>query len=83
MLPGRAIIQNAKNIMFLASEIISPQEGKGGCTPSPRNESAASSKIALAASTVATTTSCGNTFGRTSRRMIRGTLAPAASAAAT
>ncbi len=42
-----AISQNEKNMYALASEIISPHDGSGGCTPRPRKDSAASSRIAL------------------------------------
>src|SRR5690606_13090295 len=81
--PGIAMSQNEKNIMFLASAIMRPQDGSGGCTPRPRNDRAASSRMALPASTVATTIRSGKTFGRTSPVMIRRREAPAASAAAT
>jgi hypothetical protein len=62
---------------------MSPHDGTGGCTPRPRNDSAASSRMALAASMVATTNSCGAMFGRISPRIIRVLDAPMHSAAAT
>ena len=54
-MPGMEISHGSKNIRPLASEIIRPQDGVGGCTPSPRNDSAASSRMACAISSVATT----------------------------
>src|SRR6185503_3428637 len=81
--PGMAISQNEKNMKFLASAIISPHDGSGGCTPRPRKESAASSRIAEPDSTVATTIRCGKTLGRISPASTRSRPAPAASAAAT
>src|ERR1700722_17143609 len=55
-IPGVTITHGLKNMYSLASAIISPQLGKGGGTPSPRNDSDASSRIASAISRVATTT---------------------------
>src|SRR3981081_2554796 len=54
--PGVMITHGLKNMYSLASAIISPQLGKGGGTPRPRNDKAASSRIASAISSVATTT---------------------------
>src|SRR5690606_20196790 len=81
--PGIAISQKEKNMYALASEIIRPQEGSGGCTPSPRKDSAASSRMALAASSVAITIRWGTTLGSTSPRTMRQVEAPAACAADT
>src|SRR5690606_26091369 len=53
--PGIVISQALKNMNSRPSEIISPQDGIGGWTPSPRNESAASRMMACAISSVATT----------------------------
>src|SRR5712672_1841665 len=55
-IPGLVITHGLKNMYSLASAIISPQLGKGGGKPRPRNDKAASSKIARATSSVATTT---------------------------
>jgi len=41
-----------------------PQDGAGGCCPSPRNDSAASAMIAAAIESVAWTNSAGMIFGR-------------------
>src|SRR6195952_6162694 len=54
--PGVMITHGLKNMYSLASAIISPQLGNGGGTPRPRNDKAASSRIASAISSVATTT---------------------------
>src|SRR6202011_3791762 len=54
--PGVMITHGLKNMYSLASAIISPQLGKGGGTPRPRNDNDASSRIPSAISSVATTT---------------------------
>src|SRR5437879_11436763 len=46
--PGIMITQGEKNMQSLPSAIISPQDGSGGGTPRPRNDKAASSRIASA-----------------------------------
>jgi hypothetical protein len=53
--PGIEINHGSKNIKPLASDIIRPHDGVGGCTPRPRNDRAASSRMAWAISSVATT----------------------------
>src|SRR5262245_4620926 len=53
--PGIEISHRSKNVRPLASEIIKPHDGVGGCTPSPRKDNAASSRMAGAISWVATT----------------------------
>ena len=65
------------------SSIIVPQDGFGGCTPAPRNDSAASSRIAFAISSVKKTTIVEARFGRISVNMIRSGPAPWARAAST
>ena len=69
--------------MFLPSETISPQLGVGGCTPRPRKDSAASSKIAWAISSVTTTIRLLAMFGMISDSRMRGVEAPMTCAAAT
>src|SRR3546814_18714367 len=49
------------------SAIIKPQDGRGGWTPSPRNDREASRRIACAISRVVTTISGPVTFGNTSK----------------
>ncbi len=80
-MPGILINQGLKNMCPLPSAIISPQDGVGGCTPKPRKENAASKRIALATSNVATTITAFAMFGRTSVIRIRMREHPAASAA--
>src|SRR5262245_52149923 len=53
------------------SATIEPHSGSGGCAPSPRNESPASSRIAPARSSVASTSTGPATFGATSRNSVR------------
>src|SRR6185503_17643266 len=82
-MPGITITQGSNSRCWRPSAIIRPQEGSGGCTPSPRNDSAASSRIACATSNVATTIRLLITLGSTSVRMIRGVDAPTDCAATT
>ena len=65
------------------SSIIVPQDGFGGRTPAPRNDSAASSSMALAISSVKNTRTVEARFGSTSVNMIRSGPAPCARAAST
>ena len=81
--PGRANSQGEKNMYSRPSFSISPQLGVGACTPKPRKDSAASSKMALAISTVATTVNEDSTLGKISRMMIYGVEQPMARAAFT
>src|SRR2546427_177585 len=60
-----------------------PHVGVGGCTPSPRNESADSITMTRAMSSVATTSHGVNAFGRMWRRRIRPSRLPRACAACT
>ena len=66
-----------------APRIISPQDGAGGTTPSPRNERPLSSTIAAATVSENWTSSGGATFGRMVRARMRGGLAPSAPCAST
>ena len=81
--PGIAMSHPSKNMRPFASEIMSPQLGSGGCTPSPRKESAASRRMACAISTVATTIRWLAMFGRISVKTMRPVEQPSAWAAAT
>ncbi len=81
--PGMVMTQGWKNMYGLPSAIIRPQDGSGGCTPSPRKDKAASSRIACAISRVATTISALRILGRISWARIRTGPKPAALAAAT
>ena len=65
------------------SSIIVPHDGFGGWTPAPRNDSAASSRIALAIRSVKKTITVEARFGITSVNMIRIGPAPWARAAST
>ena len=68
--PGNASSQGEKNMYSRPSFSIRPQLGVGACTPKPRKERAASSRIAFAISTVATTVSDESTLGKISRTMM-------------
>src|SRR4029077_20624838 len=81
--PGMTITQGLKNMYSLASAIIRPHDGSGGGTPSPRNDSAASSRMASATSSVATTTRWLAMLGSTSPLTMRKREQPAHQAAAT
>ena len=65
------------------SPIIVPQDGSGGCTPTPRKPSAASSRIALATISGKNTITVEDRLGRISETMIRSEPAPWARAAST
>ncbi len=60
-----------------------PQDGVGGCTPAPRNESAASSTMLFAMISVKKTSTELAMFGSSSLNMTRSGLAPCAIAAST
>ena len=72
-----------KNIMLRPSEIMRPQDGVGGGTPSPRNDSAASIAISDRHLERATTMIWSATLGRISLSKMRRCEAPTASAAMT
>src|SRR5439155_24898052 len=54
-MPGKIASRGACETYDCASESITPQDGVGGCTPRPRNESTASPMIAAGIVTVACT----------------------------
>ena len=60
-----------------------PHDGVGGWIPSPRKDNVASSTIARASSSVATTMKVDATFGRMWRTSTRGTDPPSARIALT
>src|SRR2546421_9677327 len=62
--PGHSAIHGALVRKRCAEFSMLPQEGAGGCCPSPRNDSAASAMIAAAIESVACTNSAGMIFGR-------------------
>src|SRR5256885_10468741 len=62
---------------------MAPHDGVGGCTPSPRNDKAASDRIAPARPSVAITITGLMTLGSTWRTITRGDFAPSAFAAVT
>ena len=65
----------------MPSPSIVPHDGSGGCTPAPRNDSAASSRIELATSSGKKTRIVEARFGSSSENMIRIGPAPCARAA--
>ena len=81
--PGTIARYGAVMIRETPSSSIVPQDGVGGCTPAPRNESAASSRIALATISGKKTSSSVIVFGRISRNMIRSEPMPCGRAAST
>ena len=60
-----------------------PQLAPGGCTPTPRNESAASVRIVVAIMSGMSTMTTVMTFGRISEKISRRLDAPCAMAAST
>jgi hypothetical protein len=83
MRPGTTARCGPLTILSTPSRIIVPQEALGGRTPAFRNDSAASSRIALAIISGRKTTIVDDTFGRISANMIRTGPAPWARAAST
>src|SRR5205807_2520858 len=69
--PGKVEIHHALSRYSRPSWIIPPHDGVGGWMPRPRKESVASSTIARASSSVATTTSDESTLGRMWRAITR------------
>ena len=82
-IPGKIPIHGADSSTGRASRIIPPQDGVGGCTPSPRNERPASSRITSPTPSVAATSSGPAVFTSRCRKIIRRRDAPSASAART
>src|SRR5206468_10009138 len=76
--PGTIVSQGAVRIRTWPSEISVPHEGFGGCTPAPRNESAASSRMLFATISAKKTRTLDAMFGRISVNMIRRLPAPCA-----
>src|SRR6185503_5322179 len=81
--PGHTAIHGAVVRKRCAELSIEPQDGAGGCCPSPRNESAASAMMAAAIESVACTSSAGRMFGRMWNRAMRQGGLPMARAAST
>src|ERR671917_397113 len=71
MMPGTMVRWGAVAIRSTPSSIIVPQEGFGGRIPAPRNDSDASSRIALAIRSVKKTRRVDARFGSTSPNMMR------------
>ena len=55
-IPGKKTRWGAEKTWFLSEPSIVPHSGIGGCAPSPKKESPAASKIAVAIPRVAKTT---------------------------
>ena len=83
MRPGTIVRCGAVESRSMPSASIVPQDGAGGCTPAPRNDSAASLRIAAATSSGKKTRIVEATFGSSSENMIRSGPAPWARAAST
>src|SRR6185503_8083941 len=79
--PGKIAFQGAVTSTDLASRIMPPQDGVGGCTPSPRKESPASTRMTSPTPSVAATSSGPRALGSRCRKIIRRRGAPSASAA--
>ena len=70
-------------MMARALRIITPHEGTGGTTPSPRNDNPDSRAIAAATARLNCTSSGPAIFGRIVRSMMRGCEAPSERIAST
>ena len=81
--PGTIVRCGAVAIRSTPSSIIVPQDGLGGRTPAPRNDSAASSSTAFAIRSVKNTSTVDARLGTISLNMIRSGPAPCARAAST
>ncbi len=81
--PGNVTSHHAVCETFCPSLMRLPRDGVGGCTPKPRNDSAASVRIARPTVSVALTTIGPSAFGSMCRSMIRRSPDPAAFAAST
>ena len=79
--PGAIATHGALTSASRPDAIIPPHDGAGGCTPSPRNESPASSVIALPTPSAAAAITGVSAFGRTCRPSTRPLLAPSDTAA--
>ena len=81
--PGNTPIHQAVVRKPWASYSMRPQEGSGGCTPSPRNDRAASDRIAKANEIDVCTTTGPEIFGSTWPNRMRGVDTPIVRAACT
>jgi hypothetical protein len=81
--PGKTAIHGAWVMNCWAPASITPSDGVGGCTPSPRNDSTASSMIARGIAMVACTIRALSALGRMWPARIAGPEAPLATAAST
>ena len=71
--PGKITIQGACSMKPRPSASIRPSDGVGGRTPTPRNDSEASTRMAIAISTEAWTSTGVAALGRMWRSTSRGT----------
>ena len=69
--PGKIIVHGADWIKSLESASILPHSGVGACAPSPKNPSAAASKIAVAMARVPCTITGAIEFGNIWEKRIR------------
>jgi len=81
--PGHIAIHGALVRKRCAALSMLPQDGAGGCCPSPRNDSAASAMMAAAIDNVACTSSAGMMFGKMWNSAMRQRGLPMARAAST
>ena len=81
--PGNTAIHGPSRNSGWALASMTPSDGVGGRTPSPRKESTASPMMAAGAATVACTIRVLTALGRMWRRSTTPSLAPSAMAAAT
>ena len=82
--PGKIVIHHSpENRKSLPTRISVPSEGEVGGTPTPRNDSVASVRIAVATWIVASTSTGPSTLGSTWRRMMRSGDTPMTRAACT
>ena len=82
-MPGMIVSSGALEIRLKPAAIIDPQEASGGCTPTPRKESAASSSMLLAIARVKKTMIVVQRLGSSSPNITRSGPAPWATAAST
>jgi hypothetical protein len=79
--PGKIAVQGASSMYLRPVPSIVPQDGSGGWTPRPRNDSVASARMAVDNASVVWTISGAATLGRTWSESTRPAPAPAARAA--
>jgi hypothetical protein len=68
--PGKTVIQGASKRKERPELMIEPQLGKGGCIPSPKKLSVASTIMAFGTSSVVKTTKGAREFGKMWRNII-------------